>query len=689
MKKIIFFAAVLLVAAGCSRELELIDVQGETSIDFIEDTHQVTVIHAGFEDPETKTSIQMNEAGTVAKVLWTAGDQIKLYGITASNTYYSDIFETQIGGVSSTDFSCSSWNPNNRCVRYVAFYPSDKVEGFGLTKIGVLIPPEQTAVADGIAEKLNISYSSAESISEHFTFRNIPALIKFSLKGAVVPSIDSIKFIANKDIAGEVVISNLDAENPTYNYSSWYGDRVTPTNTVKLLKPTGGFVASDDEYLVSYYIAVYPGTSAGFSMVFYNGEGKYVVKTSNKTMDLVRSQITDMGTINVGDSFGDPLVTEYKTKSTDSGVKPVDIVVIPDGFTKNQRELFESRARDGIDFLFGTEPYKSYEDYFNVYFIWAPSKDEGASITDGNGTITTFRDTAFGSRWGDGDNNYGDMQADADKVFGFVSSHCPEIVRGELTIDQVPVLLIINDKRYGGRAMSYGSGRTYCLAPFTRGGGDIYWSYPSHSATIDTPVSGNYNDYFSETPSSVYAEVYNTGTRHIGNWKYTLVHEFGGHSFGRLKDEYWYSNYQPQSALDAHSWPVPFGLNVTGQYSNILWQDLLTLVSGNPAYSRVGIFQGGDVSVFNRWRSERVSCMIDNRPYFSAWQRVLIAKRITELAGQTFSLNGYLSIDVTTDPIRDNRNISDDVNVSGPVVVMPPLPPPILIDNTTQVEITD
>ena len=81
--------------------------------------------------------------------------------------------------------------------------------------------------------------------------------------------------------------------------------------------------------------------------------------------------------------------------------------------------------------------------------------------------------------------------------------------------------------------------------------------------------------------------------------------------------------------------------------------------------------------------------MIDNRPYFSAWQRVLIAKRITELAGQTFSLNGYLSIDVTTDPIRDNRNISDDVNVSGPVVVMPPLPPPILIDNTTQTDITD
>ncbi len=49
-----------------------------------------------------------------------------------------------------------------------------------------------------------------------------------------------------------------------------------------------------------------------------------------------------------------------------------------------------------------------------------------------------------------------------------------------------------------------------------------------------------------------------------------------------------------------------------------------SLVSTNSKYDRIGVFHGGGVSLFNRWRSEEVSCMIDNRPYFSAWQRALI-----------------------------------------------------------------
>lgn len=59
--------------------------------------------------------------------------------------------------------------------------------------------------------------------------------------------------------------------------------------------------------------------------------------------------------------------------------------------------------------------------------------------------------------------------------------------------------------------------------------------------------------------------------------------------------------------------------------------------------------------MFNAWRSERVSCMIDDRQYFSAWQRYLIVKRIMTLSGDlsSFSFDRWLAKDVTIDPLRD------------------------------------
>ena len=103
-------------------------------------------------------------------------------------------------------------------------------------------------------------------------------------------------------------------------------------------------------------------------------------------------------------------------------------------------------------------------------------------------------------------------------------------------------------------------------------------------------------------------------------------------------------------------------MNVSGWYDQSkfpdYWQTLLAnkeaLVTKNALYNRIGVYQGGDVSMFNRWRSEEISCMIDNRPYFSTLQRVLIADRIYTLAGYSFSLNNYLNnYDNPEDPVRD------------------------------------
>jgi hypothetical protein len=70
--------------------------------------------------------------------------------------------------------------------------------------------------------------------------------------------------------------------------------------------------------------------------------------------------------------------------------------------------------------------------------------------------------------------------------------------------------------------------------------------------------------------------------------------------------------------------------------------------------------------------------MIDNRYYFSTFQRELIVRRIMTLAGESFYENSFWEKDVATDPVRDN--ISSAVMGSDPVMPrpVPLLPPPVL-----------
>ena len=677
MKKSLMFAALALVAVGCARELEI--AQEEMAPEA--DSPQVAIIHASIENtagPGTKTSISMEESGEAAKVLWTEGDAIKVMGALSNGGYYSKTFSTEVGGVTSTDFKCSDWNPSSDVVRYYAYYPNASFQGFKISAgLGVLIPGTQTAVANGIAEGLNISYASAASMADNFTFRNVPSLIKFKLSGDIVDDLESIKFVSKTYIAGEAIITDLDADEPTYNIGSYYGSYDEPkTSMVTLNKPADGQFETE----VDYFIAVFPGVTEGFDMIFTNSAGEYIVKTSTKTLAMERSMIADFGTISIGNAFGDPKVTQYMSKS--GSAKPVDMVVVPDGFLADQREQFESYAASAIDLLFTVEPYKSFKDLFNVYFLWEASKEQGGSITDGEGNIITRRNTAFGTSWGE--EKYSDMDADRDKLFSFVTAHCPDIVRGDLTIDEVPIVIIVNDERYGGRAYSYATGRSFCMVPITYGGATIYNSYPTKIPITDEPVSGDYNNYYRSRTEEDLAEV----GINAGDWRNTLLHEYGGHSFGRLGDEYWYSSWiTSQADINHHSWSIPYKLNITGRYNSIPWQELLDrkdeLVAKNPLYERIGIFQGGDVSMFNRWRSEKVSCMIDNRPYYSTWQRILIAQRISTLAGLSFDLDDFLIDDDPTDPVRDvAKRLRAPVNTSGPIEFMPPLPPPVLIDNS-------
>ena len=348
------------------------------------------------------------------------------------------------------------------------------------------------------------------------------------------------------------------------------------------------------------------------------------------------------------------VITYLKNRTTN----PVTIVVIPEGFTQSQltyEGLFEQKARAAMDFFFNVEPYKTYKNYFNVYFIAAVSNEQGADSIASTGHAAHLHDTYFDAGW-EWDGNYS-MKANSTTVMNFVSQYCPDIVNGNTTLENVAIFMIINDARYGGITYTWSDGKSFAMCPLTAG--TLRWAGKTPSVT-------GYSN---------------------GDWRNTLVHEGGGHCFGKLDDEYWYDNTKTYTSkvISTHYWSTPFGLNVTADTTStsttFYWKHMIG--TGTGKFPKEGLYEGGGGSYAKGiWRPEIISCMIDNRRYFNAWSRYLIAKRILSLAGETISYNAFLSKDVNYDEILDasqNSSIRQDAFSRSDAKIYPPLPHPIMM----------
>lgn len=626
---------------------------------------------------ETKSHLEMNGTGNFAKVIWDAGDEFDMY----AGSYHA-VFTT-VGGGEKATFATGHTLPGD--TKAYSFYAplSDKGEHGHVLRgsvdfgFGIEVPAEQTAKANDLTKGLNFAYAESADYRDNLTFKNMLALVRIKMTGSIASSVTSVTLRGASSLAGDCVLVPTANGTPVLTFSKKFiGDEASQTVTL-----TGTFAA--DTY---YYFAVVPGTQSGFSLTFSDGNGHSITKIASKAVTFARGEINDIPTIALGNSWpsAGPDMNTIKWNTASAGAaKPVTIAVVPDGFTAAEMPLYEMLAKSAMNTMFNVEPFKSYKEYFNVYIMKVASNESGARITDGTDAEKT-RECYFESEWGKDD--YDHMKANDNKVFTYVAENCPDIgtEEGKHTIDEVPVLIIINDTRYGGKNWTYSSGRAYCMAPYTYSGGGLSWSYPALEAISDSdPSQGVQN-----TPTERLAEV---GTN-TGNWLNTMVHEFAGHCFGRLADEYWYNNALPSvDHISTYDWDVPFGHNVSATYNNPGkddtygtdgWNFLLnedktaktSLVATNPLYNRIGVYQGAEVSILRRWRSERVSCMIDNRFYFSTFQRYLIVKRIMALAGATFSESSFWAKDVPIDPVRDIVSSS----VMGESNSIPPRPVPLL-----------
>ncbi len=323
---------------------------------------------------------------------------------------------------------------------------------------------------------------------------------------------------------------------------------------------------------------------------------------------------------------------EHRVYQKSAKPTPVNLFFLGDGYVEAdyvfKEGKFDKDIEEAIEAFFSIEPYKSYREYFTIYIVAGISKESGMSVTSQN----IFRNTCFGVTKTGAANTTG-ITCNSESVFNYVKK-VPGITDTDLT--KTSIILLSNEDVYAGTCLMWSTGRSIGISPVCRRG---------------TPTSMTY-------------------------FHSIVMHESGGHGWGRLADEY--INEQTEIPADKVTellkWQG-FGhyLNVssTSDMTKVSWSDFI----GLPDYSnRVGAFEGGHYYSKGIWRSEQTSCMINNMHYYNAASRRLIVKRILEVSGEGFTFQKFLEKDIVKAPLRRDyvTKMEDESFI--------PLGPPILMD---------
>jgi hypothetical protein len=113
----------------------------------------------------------------------------------------------------------------------------------------------------------------------------------------------------------------------------------------------------------------------------------------------------------------------------------VDLVIIPDGYTLEELELFKKDCEKFAGYLFNSSPFKENKDKFNIRGVFAPSKESGTDLPGANIWKNTIMDTRFYTfdleRY---------LMTSDNKTLRHIASNAP--------YDQIYIL--VNHDKYGG-----------------------------------------------------------------------------------------------------------------------------------------------------------------------------------------------------------------------------------------------
>lgn len=264
--------------------------------------------------------------------------------------------------------------------------------------------------------------------------------------------------------------------------------------------------------------------------------------------------------------------------------KGVNIVMMGDAYSDRQIAdgIYDADMKYMYDNLFTQEPYKTYKDYFNVYYV------NVVSVTEGYEYNNTALDGFFGG---------GTYVAGDDKmVFNYALNAV-----SEEDMDEALLIVAMNSDAYAGTCFMY---------------------YPTE--TDGTYGSGPSVSYFPKGGDAV-------------TFAQLLHHEACGHGFAKLGDEYAYEDYGEapadyiaQTKQHQDSWGWWKNVDFTDDPSEVRWNYFLS--DERYANDGLGVFEGGLTYWTGVWRPTENSIMRYNTGGFNAPSREAIYYRIHKLA---------------------------------------------------------
>lgn len=264
----------------------------------------------------------------------------------------------------------------------------------------------------------------------------------------------------------------------------------------------------------------------------------------------------------------------------------INVVLMGDAFSDRQIAdgTYESVMRQTAEAFFSEEPYTSFKDLFNVYYVNAVSKNEG---------YVTGGETVFSCYFGEGTHVGG-----ADEL---CMQYAQSVGFTDEQMQDVLIIVMMNSTKYAGTCWMYYN--TNCIGDYGRGTSVAYF-----------PIGTSYEDL-----SAV------------------LHHEAGGHGFAKLADEYAYEymgtipNYE---ILEYQGFRESYGWWKNTDYisdpAQVYWSKFID--DSRYDFENIGVYEGACTYWKGAYRPTESSIMRNNVGGFNAPSREAIYYRIHKLA---------------------------------------------------------
>lgn len=697
----------LIIAASFITSFVLSGCTEEKPAALPESNEEVTWrITASLDDSEPDTRLDYFESGKALKAYWSSEDQI-VANAQPSSSYYVYTFSLKEGeGTSTGVFECTSrtsdYLPENLITNaWTIYFPGSKIRC------------EKDYLDFSYTNQVQKGNGSLEHLQDYHTIRLMctdgtdatecvfdNAFIDFSGDGHTESSCMKFNLSGLPSITPTEVA--LEYSAPAGGYSScfylynvinefWGSTQPNYSTSNKISIRLEDFEPCSEAtvYMMMSNRPVYLQAGGTLTIHVKSKEGKLYSCSKTLKSDAILeggrlhkisgSSWTESVVENI-DGFDNPeegiVVLQEATKGDGT-----DIIIMGDGFSKShfgQNGNYDKVMRKAYADFFSVEPYASLKEYFNVYYINAVSSEDHDAEPLLNGATQGDASTIFNTQFtpnttsitGD-DNATRTYSAQAiRKKGGKNGSECTDEDEISSRVNSSLIMVMVNVKCHAGTcSISYNFATDYCAV----------------SSVAYTALSTS---------------------EEMRRW--TLIHEAGGHGFGKLSDEYgdnlitsfstieWdylirqhnsgiYRNINEHWTADekADGWEDDFRDTYTDE-SNVYWSDLLDASYGYTTSEGLGIYRGGNTYSNLFCRPTKNSVMRNqfdtDGHYFNAISRWAIWYRLMRLTNSTTaqsfkeSLNDFIAFDNKL-TIEKNSALTKSCDTEG----LLPLATPVLI----------